>query len=219
MAYNDSWWSKSSWWNPLARVTNSVYNAVQAVKEGDPSYLLGPLANSGAVSTQPLGSLFTSIGGGNSASSDVDVKAGFNNLITGNLDYQRQQELLNAEQAYNSAEAEKAHARSVALQENSASLERELRQSQYQDTVAGMRAAGLNPAMLYGGGTASLVSAGAPAGGAGSRASVGSRSAVHAGQSVAMIAGAMISAGALLANSALAGRFATAAATRQIGFR
>lgn len=216
MAYKDSWWSQSAWWNPFAYLSNGVYNVAQAIGKGDASYLAGTVGNSNAAPLSPVDWISSASQGGSSDAAGIG--AGVNNLLTGNLDYQRQQELLNAEQAYNSAEAEKAHARSVALQENSASLERQLRQSQYQDTVAGMRAAGLNPAMLYGGGTASLVSAGAPAGGAGSRASVGSRSAVHAGQSVAMIAGAMISAGALLANSALAGKFATAA-PRKIGFR
>ena len=200
MAYKDSWWSKSAWWNPLAYLSNGVYNVANAIGQGDASYLAGSIANSNAAPVSPVD--FISSASQPGSSENAGVGAGINNLLTGNLDFQRQQELLNAEQAYNSAEAEKAHARSVALQENSAALERDLRKSQYQDTVAGMRAAGLNPAMLYGGGSASLVTAGAPSGGAGSRASVGSRSAIHAGQSVAMIAGAMISAGALLANSA-----------------
>lgn len=134
--------------------------------------------------------------------STASFAEGLANVVTGNLDYSRQQAIIAAEQAYNSSEAALAHKRAIAIQENSAALERELRQSQYQDTVAGMRASGLNPALMYGGGSAQLVSSAAPSGGSVSRASIGSHSAPHAGGALPVIAGALISAGAMLANSA-----------------
>lgn len=219
MAYGDSWWAKSYWWNPLAQLSNTVYNVGSAIKNKDASFLLGQSLGNSAAAPTGIGDVLAMIGGSGSGTSEgASGAAGVNNLLTGNLDYQRQVELMNAEQAFNSAEAQKAHERSVALQENSAALERELRQNQYQDTVTGMRAAGLNPAMMYGGGTAPLVNSAAPVGGSGLRASVGSRSAIHAGTAIPMIAGALISAGALLANSAMAGKFVKAAATRHIGF-
>lgn len=217
MAYTDSWWSQSAWWNPLAALSNFGYNVGQAFKNQDASYIVGGAFAPKDAAPSPVSALF---GGSNSAedSSSASLGEGLNNLLTGNVDYQRQQALMEAEQAYNSAEAEKAHQRSVALQENSAALERELRQSQYQDTVAGMRAAGLNPALMYGGGSAQLVSSAPPVGGSGSRASIGPRSAPHAGAAASMIAGALISAGAMLANSALTGKIVSGVAPRKIGF-
>lgn len=216
MAYKDSWWSKSGWWNPLAALSNGAYDIYNAVVNQDAGYLTG--SNPNAASKTVLNWLSNSAAGTGDLSG-AGIGAGLNNLVTGNLDYQRQQDILNQEMAFNSAQADIAHQRSLDLAANSAALERELRQSQYQDTVAGMRAAGLNPALMYGGGSAQLVSSAPPSGGSGSRASVGSRTAVHAGAAVPMIAGALISAGAMLANSALTGKVVLgAAAKRKIGF-
>ena len=122
MAYTDSWWSQSAWWNPLATLSNFGYNVGQAFKNQDVSYILGGVLAPKDAAPSPSLALF---GGSNSAqdSSSASVGEGLNNLLTGNVDYQRQQALMEAEQAYNSAEAEKAHQRSVALQENSAALE------------------------------------------------------------------------------------------------
>lgn len=70
---------------------------------------------------------------------------GFANHFTGDIDYARQLEIMASEQRYNSLEAQKSRDFSKMMSDTS-----------YQRAVADLRAAGLNPALAYSGGGASV---------------------------------------------------------------
>lgn len=111
---------------------------------------------------------------------------GLGNYFTGNLDYQRQLDMLNREMSFNAAETQKQ--RDYAYQMDS---------SQYQRAVADLRKAGLNPYLAYNNG-GNGVTAVTPA-------QVGSHSAGKSGQgfgALFSLLGAVLR-GAVSANNAM----------------
>ena len=87
----------------------------------------------------------------NNDSDKASIWSGLNNLFTGNLDYQRQLDLQEKQQAFNAAEAQKA--RDWNLQ---------LANTAYQRQAQDLKAAGFNPAlMLSGSGAGGYTSAAA----------------------------------------------------------
>lgn len=85
------------------------------------------------------------------AVSSDEVKRYYNNLFTGDLDFQRSVDLLQAEQAFNSAEAEKNRI-----------FQTEMSNSAYQRQAQDLRNAGYNPALILGGSGASVMSVNTP---------------------------------------------------------
>lgn len=102
--------------------------------------------------------------------SKSSLLSGLNNQFTGNLDYNRQLELLNKEMAFNASEAQKTREHNEYLSS-----------TQYQRAVADMRKAGLNPYLAYNNGGNDIVSS--------SSASVSAPSVGKSGQGWSALAG------------------------------
>lgn len=79
-----------------------------------------------------------------SAYDEANFSEGINNLLSGNLDYARTLDLLEREQAFSAAEAQKNREYQKMLSDTS-----------YQRAVADLKAAGFNPALIVGQGGAS----------------------------------------------------------------
>ena len=83
--------------------------------------------------------------------SQQDFDAYVNNLFTGDLDYQRNLELMNEQMRYNTAEAQKNR-----------EWQTEMSNTAYQRQANDLRAAGYNPALVLGGSGASVMSVNTP---------------------------------------------------------
>lgn len=124
-----------------------------------------------SVNSAPISSLVKDV------SSYLPSSSGFSklgswvdNALTGQRDYDRQLALMGMEQAFNAEEAQKQR-----------DFEERMRKSSYQDAVADLRAAGLNPYLAYGQGGAVVPS--------GQSASVGSHGYGGSGQQLASLLG------------------------------
>lgn len=132
----------------------------------------------GGISPEPLADINTAMSlnsvSRNLGSFHGDPNASwFDNLFTGNRDYGRQWQLLEAEQAFNSAEAAKNR-----------DFQERMSNTAYQRRVADMANAGLNPYLAYSAGGASTPG--------GSSASVGGHSAGRSGEGGLQLIGKLL---------------------------
>lgn len=124
--------------------------------------------------------------GSESRSGNANFFQGLANQFTGNLDWQRNQELLRRQQHFNALEAQKSR-----------NWSERMANTQYQRAVKDLRAAGLNPALAIGAQDAVPSSAMASSGsGAGSQGSGIGFS--HLFNSIASLAGNAIQVGLML---------------------
>lgn len=89
---------------------------------------------------------------------------GFTNMFTGNLDFQRQLELLNRQISYNTAAAQADRAFNAAEAQKARDWQDQQNRTQYLRAAEQFKQLGINPAVLAFGGSAGTAAAGATSG-------------------------------------------------------